>query len=406
MGDRLLLEVEEYLDEVLELVSPVAEVERPKLFLAAGRVLAEPVVAAGPVPTFRNSAMDGFAMRAAELTPGVQLRVVAEVPAGSALDPALGPGECVRIMTGAPLPTDADTVVPVEVTSEADGVITFHEVREQGAHVRDAGHDFEAGAEVLPRGAVLTPAAVGLAASAGAFRVPVVRRPRVVVVATGDELRQPGTELSRGQIHESNGHYLEAAAAAAGADVVRRIHLPDDPLRFRLGLNVAAQNADLVVLSGGVSVGDHDVVRIVLSEADAAFRHVRMQPGKPQGWARWPLPDGSVVPLVALPGNPLSTVVSFELFVRPALDRLLGRASRGWGRALAAEGWRSPSGRRQILPVVAETDDAGRLGVRPAHRLGSASHMVSAAALANALAMVGADVDEVAAGDLVGFRPL
>ena len=195
------------------------------------------------------------------------------------------------------------------------------------------------------------------------------------------------------------------ALAAAGAEVVARLCLPDEDDEFAAGLEAAAAGADLVVLSGGVSVGDHDVVRIVLqARATSAFRHVSMQPGKPQGWARWQTASGRTVPLVALPGNPLSTMVSFELFVTALLDRMLGRAAPGWQVAVAASDWNPPPGRRQFVPVLVEVDASGRQRVRPVHRRGSASHMVSSAARADGLAMVDADVESVNAGDTVFFR--
>lgn len=199
--------------------------------------------------------------------------------------------------------------------------------------------------------------------------------------------------------------FLASALIAMGAEVTARLVLPDDDDEFAAGLAEAAAGADLVVLSGGVSVGDHDVVRIVLqARATSAFRHVMMQPGKPQGWALWRTEDGRDVPLVALPGNPLSTMVSFEVFVRALLDRMLGRATQGWQAAAAACDWTPPAGRRQFVPVRVEVDATGRQAVRPVHRRGSASHMVSAAALAEGLAMVEADTDAVRAGDTVSFR--
>lgn len=392
-----------YLAEVLALVEPLADTETVGVAAASGRTLAAPVTSRGPVPAFANSAMDGFAVRHAHLAPGVVLRVVAYVPAGSDANPAIGACMAVRIMTGAPVPSDADTIVPVELTSEAPGGVRIDEVPPLGAHVRGAGEDLAADAEVLAAGAVLDPAALSLVAAAGRTEVRVVRRPRVAIAATGDELRPPGSTLGRGQIYESNATFLAAAAARDGAQVTASVVLPDDPDAFAAGLDALAADADLVVLSGGVSVGDHDVVRIVLGRGEAAFRHVRLQPGKPQGWGRHRVGD-RVVPVVALPGNPLSTMVSYELFVRPALCRLLGRASPAWTAAVADAAWRSPAGRRQIVPVAARVDEGGVLRVRPAHERGSASHMVSSLAHADGLAAVAEDVTQVAPGDLLEFR--
>ncbi len=407
MSERVTLSVEAYLDELLELVAPIVEVAAVPVADAVGRTLAAPVVAASDVPVMANSAMDGFAVRAADLAVGSTLQVVADVPAGSPLDPEMGPGECCRIMTGAPVPSDADTIVPVELVEQSPDrrTVTLQEVPSAGAHIRGAGEDFTCGAEVLPSGIVLGAREVGLISASGVAEITVVRRPRVAVVATGDELRPPGGQLERGQIFESNGVFLAAAVAEAGAEVVARLVLPDDDDEFAAGLERAAADADLVVLSGGVSVGDHDVVRIVLqSRATSAFRHVLMQPGKPQGWALWEADNGRTVPLVALPGNPLSTMVSCEIYVTALLDRMCGRVAPGWQTAVAACDWKPPPGRRQFVPVVVEVDDQGRQQVRPVHRRGSASHMVSAAARADGLAMVEAEIDHVAAGDTVSFR--
>ncbi len=407
MAERVKLTVEEYLAELLGLVAPITDVDVVPLDAALGRTLARPVVAASDVPAMANSAMDGFAVRALDLAVGATLVVVADVPAGSALDPTIGAGQCCRIMTGAPIPGDADTIVPVELVEQSPDRtrITLNEIPQPGAHVRGAAEDFTRGVEVLPAGIELGARELGLVSGAGVAEVSVVRRPRVAVVATGDELRPPGATLERGQIHESNGMFLASALLGVGAEVTTRLVLPDDDDAFAAGLEEAAAQADFVVLSGGVSVGDHDVVRIVLqARATSAFRHVLMQPGKPQGWAVWRTGGGRDVPLVALPGNPLSTMVSFELFVTALLDRMLGRATPGWQVAVAACDWTPPPGRRQFVPVHVEVDASGRQAVRPVHRRGSASHMVSAAALADGLAMVEADVGSVHAGDTVSFR--
>ncbi|MDO5735637.1 MAG: molybdopterin molybdotransferase MoeA [Propionibacteriaceae bacterium] len=407
MSERVKLTVEEYLGELLQLVAPLGEVDVVEVAEAVGRTLARSVVAAGDVPGMANSAMDGFAVRSHELEVGRVLSVVADVPAGSPLDPPLGPGECCRIMTGAPVPSDADTIVPVELVDQSSDrrSITLLAIPAPGAHVRGAGEDFTRGVEVLQAGTVLGPRELSLVSGAGVPEVSVVRRPRVAVVATGDELRPPGATLERGQIFESNGLFLSAALTAAGAEVVARLCLPDADDEFAAGLEAAASEADLVVLSGGVSVGDYDVVRIVLqARATSAFRHVLMQPGKPQGWALWQAANGRSVPLVALPGNPLSTMVSFDLFVAAMLDRMCGRATPGWEVAVAGCAWTPPIGRRQFVPVNVEVDAQGRQLVRPVHRRGSASHMVSAAAQADGLAVVEADVEKVHEGDTVSFR--
>lgn len=405
--DRVLLTVEEYLDELLtDLLAGVSAPlpsEQVPLEDSLGRVLAEPVRAAADVPAFANSGMDGYAMRHACLTDlPITLAVVGSVAAGSGEDPRLGPGECVRIMTGAPVPSDADTVVPVEATDGGAQTVTIHSGGERGQHVRAAGQDLRAGDVVIPASASITGRVLGALAAAGAARVDVRRRPVVAVAATGDELVPPGGALTRGQIYESNGTHLAATLRELGAQVRPPVVLPDDPAAFAAGMDELAAGADLVLLTGGVSVGDFDVTRIVLERSGATFRHVRMQPGKPQGWARW-----AGVPVIAFPGNPVSTAISFEVFGRPVLDRLLGRAaSLQATRAVAGSGWRSPAGRRQYVPVRLTSSEDGLLVATPTHRHGSASHMVTSLAGAHALAVVAEDVDSVQPGDVIEIRSL
>ncbi|MDO5533785.1 MAG: molybdopterin molybdotransferase MoeA [Propionibacteriaceae bacterium] len=400
---RALLSVEEYLAEVLALVGPLPDVEEVGLRHASGRTLAEPVMARADVPAFANSAMDGFAVRAADLSAGVVLPLAGEVLAGSAEDPPLGAGECVRIMTGAPLPSDADTVVPVEQTTTVTNGVRIDEVVPAGRHVRGAGEDVRAGTVVLDAGTRLGARSLSAVAGAGRAVLKVVRRPRVGVIATGDELVPPGGSLARGQIYESNATYVAAALARDGAEPVVLPSVRDTTDALTSALDGLAHDCDLVIVSGGVSVGDADVTRIVLEGAGAQFRHVRMQPGKPQGWARWGEPR---MPVIALPGNPLSAAVSYETFVSPVLDRLHDRPSPGWSVAVASSAWASPAGRRQLVPVLLDVDASGRQIVRPAHRRGSASHMITSLSGADALAAVGEDVTEVASGDLLAIRRL
>jgi molybdopterin molybdotransferase len=349
--------------------------------------------------------MDGYAVRHSDVaTVPVTLRVVGEVPAGSGADPAAGPGECVRIMTGAPLPGFADTIVPVEDTDAGtEDVQVFRSPAGTGAHVRGAGDDIGAGDPVAAAGDRLTPALLGALAAAGQTRIQVRRSPVVLVAATGDELVTDGAQLRRGQIYESNSVVLAAALLRDGAAPVRGPVLPDRADLLIDWLDRSAGSADLVVLTGGVSVGAYDVVRDVLSShAGGTFRHVRMQPGKPQGWGLWP----GGTPVVALPGNPLSAALSYEVLVRPMLDRLLGTRSPPDLTAVAATGWRSPAGRRQLQPVRIISGPDGRLLAEPSHSGGSASHLVTSLAAADAIAFVAEDVTEVAPGDLLTVRIL
>ena len=400
---RVLLNVEEYLAEVLALVTPLPDVERVALREASGRTLAEPVLARGDVPAFANSAMDGYAVRSADLVPGVTLHVAGEVLAGSSEDPVFGGCACVKIMTGAPLPSCADAVVPVEQTTPVEGGVRIDAVVERGRHVRHAGEDLRAGDLALDAGVRLDAHALAAAAAAGVPTLACVRRPVVGVIATGDELVPPGQALGRGQIFESNGTLLAALLTRDGATPRTPDAVRDTPEDLTAALDALAPACDLIVVSGGVSVGDADVTRIVLEAGGARFRHVRMQPGKPQGWARW---GAGGVPVVALPGNPLSAAISYETFVAPALDRLHDRPTPGWSVAVATEGWYSPPGRRQLIPVVLDVDTTGRQLARPAHRRGSASHMVTSLVLADGIAAVGEDVTTVAPGDLVAVRRL
>ena len=394
--------VEEYLAELLRLVAPDPRSEELPVAAALGRVLAAPVTSAVPIPVFDNSAMDGYAVRFAEVAEvPVRLRVVADVPAGSAADPAALPGECVRIMTGAPLPSFADTVVPLE---ETDGGTTVVEVRRVpsslGRHVRRAGEDVAAGATIALPGDGLTPARLAAIAAVGATRVRVRVRPVVAVAATGDELVTDGSPLRRGQIHESNSVALAASLARDGATPLPGGPIPDRPDELAAWLDGVAPRADLVVLTGGASVGDRDVVREVLTGAGGTFRALRLQPGKPQGWAVW----AGGTPVVALPGNPVSALLSYEVLVRPLLDRILGRTAAPGATVAAEVGWASPPGRRQLVPVVVAFGPDGRLRARPSHARGSASHLPTALATADGYAIVPEEVTDVRPGDLLGLR--
>jgi len=398
---RESLTLEQYQAELLALAPPASGSEPVALTDAPGRVLAAPVRSAVGIPGFDNSAMDGYAVRLADVAAvPVRLRVVGDVPAGSAADPWAAPGECVRIMTGAPLPSFADTVIPVEHT-EPDGdwaTVTSAPTR-CGAHVRRTGDDIEPGTELAGSGAEVTPSLLGALAGAGVVSVQVRPRPAVAVCATGDELVTDGSPLRRGQVYESNSRALAAALARHGAIPVRADPVRDDPVALAGWLDAISPRADLVVLTGGASVGAYDVVRDVLTEAGGSFRHVRIQPGKPQGWAVW-----KGVPVISLPGNPVSAQLSYELFVRPLLDRMLGRTERPWFTAVAGAAWTSPAGRRQIVPARLTTATDGRLTAEPAHPRGSASHVVTSLARADGYVMVDAEATTVGVGDLVRAR--
>ncbi|WP_460794966.1 molybdopterin molybdotransferase MoeA [Microbacterium sp. GXF0217] len=401
-GGRVI-SLEEHRDRILTAAAPLAPREHT-LENARGLVLASPISTRWPVPLFDNSAMDGYAVRAAEAVQGAVLRIVADVPAGSGEDPRFGEGEAVRIMTGAAVPTDADAIVPVEHTdlglftgAVPPETITITRAPAATAHIRRRGEDAAAGTVVVDAGAVLGPWQLAAIASAGHDHVFAHPAPRAAVISTGSELVRPGTEPQRGQIPESNGHLLAAALQDAGADVVRITTVPDDETALRAEL--AAIDADLVVLSGGASVGAFDVVKAVLDAAGPGrgpvrFDAVAMQPGKPQGFGI--ADDGTL--LFCLPGNPVSVAVSFEMFVRPAVRALAGRSDgrRPHVTLTAGTSWRCPPGRAQVLPVVIEGDR-----VIPASAGGSGSHLVTSLAHATDFAIIPADTERVETGDLV-----
>ncbi|SDB84227.1 molybdopterin molybdochelatase [Sanguibacter gelidistatuariae] len=424
-----MITVEDQLAHVLAGLEPLTTETLP-LAAALGRTLAHDVLSTSDIPVFDNSAMDGYAVRHGDVVHAspdhpVTLRVVADLPAGSPEDPPLAPGTAARIMTGAPVPADADAIVPVEHT-DADlthsgsthpgaanpgtAHVTITTAPRPAAHIRRAGEDLHAGDVVLTAGSVLSSRHLSSAAAAGHPTLPVHRSPRVAVIATGSELVPPGQPLGRGQIPESNSTLLAALVTEAGGTVERAVTVPDDDDALRAELaSVVSAGVDLVVLSGGVSVGAYDVTKAVLAPLGTVdFVSVAMQPGKPQAFGH--LPGGT--PVFGLPGNPVSACVSFEVFVRPALSRLLGRTQlfRRMLTAQVSEGWRTPLGRAQYMPVV--LDDGpdgpdgpatrpGQLWVRPATRGGSGSHLVGGLGAAEGFAVVPADVTEVRQGDMI-----
>ncbi|MCW3492153.1 gephyrin-like molybdotransferase Glp [Microbacterium sp. SSM24] len=401
-----LVSIEDHLAAVLAATTLVDAVTVP-VAAARGRTLREPVRAAVDIPVFDNSAMDGFAVRFADVADAaadapVTLRVVADLPAGTALDPALRPGEAARIMTGSPVPSDATAIVPFEDTAGglADSLGSIRVLRAPrgaGVHVRRRADDARAGDELLPAGTLLGPLQLAAAAAAGVAEVVVSRMPRVAVVSTGSELVAPGTPLERGQIPESNGELLAGLAAEAGAEVVLRLSVSDDGDGPREAVAAAELlGADVVVFSGGVSAGAYEVVKGTLGDV-MAFPKLRMQPGKPQGFGR--TPGGTL--LFGLPGNPVSAAVSFEVFARPALLQMQGRTalSRPVLRLPAATGWRTPPGRTQYLPVTIDRTDPSAWRAVPA--TGGGSHLAGGLGRAEAYAIVPDDVAAVEAGDAV-----
>ncbi|WP_433803668.1 molybdopterin molybdotransferase MoeA [Actinomycetospora sp. CA-084318] len=389
--------VEAHAAAVAELIADTGT-ETVPLAAARGRVLAADLTSPVALPPFDNSAMDGYAVRAADLaTTPVTLPVTEDVPAGRVDGPPLAPGTVHRIMTGAAVPDGADAVVQVEWTDGGlpGATVTIERGVDLGQSVRRAGDDVTAGQVVLTAGTVLGAAQIGLAAAVGAAELTVHRRPRVLVLSTGSELVAPGEPLRHGQIHESNGPMLAAAVEDAGGEARLLRFVPDDVEEFLTTLDSAlAEPTDLVITSGGVSAGAYEVVKDAFATRGIAFTKVAMQPGMPQGAGRY---DDRVA-VVTLPGNPVSSLVSFEVFVRPALRRAAGHPhpDRARVRARTAEELRSPAGRRQFrrgrLDAVAGT-------VAPVG--GAGSHLLAALAQADCLLVVGEDVTEVAAGSEV-----
>jgi molybdopterin molybdotransferase len=302
---------------------------------ALGLVLAEDIAADRDVPPFRNSAMDGYAVRAEDVTSApVELRVVGEIAAGSFPDRTVEPGEAMRIMTGAPMPDGADTVVRVEDTDNASDLVTITAATPKGMAVRHIGEDLKKGETVLRTGAVLRAAEIGLLASVGRARVRVHKRPRVAVFSTGDEIVDLDTPIARGQIRDSNRYTLASAIRASGAEPWVRGIVRDSPDALRAALQ-EAMSADAIVTSGGVSVGDHDHMKPVLSELGTIdFWAIAIRPGRPLAFGE--IKDGDRrVPIFGLPGNTVSSLVTFEIFVRPALLRMQGRENVARPRAKA-----------------------------------------------------------------------
>ena len=321
-----MFSVAEAQQRILAAFSPL-EPEAIPLAVALGRILAEDAVALDQLPLFDNSAMDGYALRAADTQEATRdqparLHIAGEIPAGRVLGHTLREGEAARIFTGGALPNGADAVIQQELVAVEDGALVLEAPVASETNVRHAGEDVARGAMLLPRGSEIGPAELALLASAGVSPVTVRRRPRVAILATGDELVPAGEPLAPGQIRESNSIYLTAAVTRAGAEAVPLGAARDDEDDLRAKL-ASAQGADVIISSGGVSVGDYDLVKQILGEQGAVdFWRVRMRPGKPLAFGH--LGD---TPLIGLPGNPVSAAVTFELFARPAIRRMLGAAA-------------------------------------------------------------------------------
>src|SRR5512144_2275044 len=394
--------VDEHIERILEALTPIQPYDQP-LLEALGLPVCENLASTVDLPGFDNSAMDGYAVSFQDVVTAsedypVHLPVVGEMAAGQTTLFALSPGTSVRIMTGAPVPHGADAVVPVEWTDGGVANVRITKAPTQGQHVRRRGEDVQTGDVLLEDGSVLGARQLGLLASVGRSQVRARPRPRVVIMSTGSELREPGTTLGHDSIYDANSYMLAAAARAAGAIAYRVGIVSDDPSAFRDALSDQLVRADLVVTSGGVSKGAYDVVKEVLSElGTVSFGEVAMQPGKPQGFG---FVGEDATPIITLPGNPVSAYVSFEVFVLPAIRRMMGRLPyrRPMVKAVCSRGFSSSPGRQQYVRAQFEIDSDGAQ-VTPVG--GHGSHLVGDLSEANALILVPADVTSVQDGSQV-----
>ena len=381
--------VAEHEGRVRALLAPLRtrEPEEVPVAAALGRVLAEAVVSPIDLPPFRNAQMDGVAVSSADV-PGT-LPLVGEVPAAAGAPAPLVAGTAVRIMTGAPIPEGADAVVPVEeVVASDDGRVSIARAVTAGTFIRDAGSDLSAGAELLPAGLRLAPRHLAALSAAGVASVPVLDRVRVAVISTGSELVAPGEALGPGQIVDSNGTALVAACRDVAAEIVHEGRVVDDAEAFEASLIAAvAADAELILTSGGISMGSHEVVRDTLEPLGAIVDVLAMQPGGPQAFAAF-----RGIPVVCFPGNPVSSQLSFLLFVEPVLREIAALPARIRAPRTLAHALTSVPGRRQLLRGRALPDG------RVEQVGGTSSHLVAALAAADVLLDVPEDVTELAAG--------
>lgn len=397
-----LLPVEDYLEKVLSRIEPMQPFEHP-LMDALGLPVAEDVLAPVSLPVFDNSGMDGYAVSfrdvadATEARP-VHLPVVGEIAAGQATIFTLTPGTAVRIMTGAPIPEGCSAVVPFEWAEESGREVLVGRAPRERQHIRFAGEEVQKGDLLMRRGEVIGTRQVGLLAALGLGRVPTSPRPRVVVLSTGSELVEPGKPLGRDSIYDANSYLLAAAVRAHGGIAYRVMASSDEPAAFSDALSDQLVRADLVVTSGGVSKGTHDVVKQVLKELGTVdFLEVAMQPGKPQGFG---VVGEDATPIFTLPGNPVSAYVSFEMFVVPALHKLTGRdpVNRSLITATVQVSLRSVRGKQQLVRARVELSAEG---VRVTPVGGTGSHLVAGLAQADALIVLAEGVTSVDQGDQV-----
>jgi len=403
-SDPTVSSVEEHLARVTD-QQPALPIQDLPVLECLGLACAQDVHSTIALPSFDNSGMDGYAVVQADVAHAspehpVVLPVVGQIGAGQADLRTLAAGEAAKIMTGAPVPQGCDAVVPYEWTDRGADQVTITQAPEPGAHVRGAGLDVAVGDLVVGADTVLSPRHLGLLASLGLATVPVRPRPRVVVISTGTELREPGTALGHDSIYDGNSYLLAAAVQQLGGVAQRVGIVSDDPAVFAAALAAQLPGADLVVTSGGVSQGDFDVVKAALTTQGVWFGPVAMQPGKPQGFGRLDDGTGRRVPILTLPGNPVSAYVSFEVFVLPVLRRMMGLTptSRPTVTARLTHDVGSPAGRQQYLRGEIGHDERGAY-VAPVG--GAGSHLIGELAGASALIVVPRETTALSTGEQV-----
>jgi molybdopterin molybdotransferase len=399
-----MIKVGQALEEILGAVSPLG-LERVPILESAGRVLGEDVASDRDIPPLTNSAMDGYALRfedtlgATRANPAV-LTVIDDVPAGRVSSETIGPGQAIRIMTGAPIPAGADAVTRVEDTEKDGDRVRVFVPAKKGLDIRPAGEDVKKGELVIPKGKVIRPAEVGMLAALNRPDVAVFRRPRVAILSTGDELVDIGGELAPGKIMNSNSYSLAAQAAECGA-VPLRLGIARDTRRDLVSKFEAAKGADLIVTSGGVSVGEYDLVKDVMEELGSMrFWKVAIRPGRP-------LAFGTIggVPVFGLPGNPVSVMVSFEQFVRPAILKMAGFKDlfRPAVKALLKEGLQKKAGLRYFLRAIVEWKEGKYYAVTTGEQ---GSGILKSMVMANGLIVLPEEVTALMAGDEVTVQLL
>jgi molybdopterin molybdotransferase len=420
LPDTSMISVEEARDRILSFFSRLQPERKPALD-ALGQVLAEDAVAPFDIPPLDNTAMDGYAVRSADTTEASEaspreLRVVADLAAGYILDTPVGPGEAVRIMTGAPMPPGADAVVPFEETDEPmravgeaptkGASVRVFKPADMGANIRFRAEDVRESSVVIPAGRVVRASEIGVLASLGLNHVTVHRRPIVAILSTGDEITEPGQPLLPGRIYDANAHSVAGLVRTYGG-IPRLLGIARDTVEDLTAKIRAGLDADMLVTSAGVSRGDFDIVKDVLAREGAIdFWTVRMRPGKPLAFGAFNAPDGRKVPHLGLPGNPVSSMVSFELFGRPAIFTMLGRTDwqRPVVRAITRDRVINADGRRFYARCVVSRGDDGRLYAELTGPQGSG--ILTSMSAANALAVIPEDVPAANPGDEIDVMML